>query len=204
MASDLPEPETHTVERSRVVRLTEAMLGVALLVFAALMVLWAFRANSRDGVTLCIFGALTGFIGALGLARSRVQTEQKPTEAAQAAKAAEVEAAAQQQKEFFNRPYIRYPAGIAVLWIGWWLYQGLTSRGHGADWVLWGACAMWVGYGLWLTREVSKWVIGVAGIVAAVWFAGQVLGDIGKMPTSAAIIVGACIIAYAISATRKR
>ncbi|NBT33350.1 MAG: hypothetical protein EBT13_16035, partial [Rhodobacteraceae bacterium] len=71
------------------------------------------------------------------------------------------------------------------------LDQQLTRNFWGAL-VLWGGVAVWIAV---LTHEISKWVLGLALLVAIFMFAVNALSS---LTVPGAIIVGAIIIAVAV------
>ncbi|TXH48715.1 MAG: hypothetical protein E6Q93_26225 [Burkholderiaceae bacterium] len=91
-------------------------------------------------------------------------------------------------KALFRPAWVRYPLAIAVLWFV--IDNAQTSDRKGT----WMVTAGGVLAAMWLARELSKWLIWLA-VVGAV-FAALVSG-LSALPVSAAIIIGALIIASA-------
>lgn len=100
----------------------------------------------------------------------------------------------------------RYLAGIALLGVVWWLY-GLAMRSEGkswAVWVLWLAAIVWGWWALYLMHEVGKVLLWLLGIGVAGWLVWVCFKGLGTVPTGTAILIGACIIASAVSNANKR
>ena len=99
----------------------------------------------------------------------------------------------------FNLWFIRYPAAVVLLIAVWWY---VDSGALGDDeWViiiLWSAA---IGFALWWTREVSKWLLGIGLIV---WLGSCANDRVDTMSSSEAILIGAIIIAYAVYASGGR
>jgi hypothetical protein len=92
--------------------------------------------------------------------------------------------------------YLRYALAVALGWLFFYvlieqLDQQLTRNFWGAL-VLWGGVAVWIAV---LTHEISKWVLGLALLVAIFMFAVNALSS---LTVPGAIIVGAIIIAVAV------
>ncbi len=203
-------PETETVERSKGVRRAELALGtfLALLGFAPLvvgLVQWIVAVPDRAAYKVqageLLWWLAIGSLGVVGVVRSRVRTERRLTAAGEAAKAAADAEAAKRQAEFFNRWYVRYPAAVALLCVIWWLLRGEFLREHSPNWLVWVYCAGGIGFALWWTREVSQWVLGVGLLI---WAYDAAQHSLERMSIPTAIIIGACIIAYAVYASRRR
>jgi hypothetical protein len=138
--------------------------------------------------------ALMGLVTALYFAlRKSAPTK----EAIEIRKRAEMEVARkqieQQRKddEFFDTWYVRYAMASAFVIFGIWVYSERPS--------LWWAALLGVGVAALLARELTLLCIAlavVAGLVYLIWQAFVV------MPTAAAILIGAVIIAAAIRSRR--
>jgi hypothetical protein len=101
-------------------------------------------------------------------------------------------------REFFNQWYVRYPIGICMFCIAWWAWENPPARVT-SEWV---SLIMPIGfliYGAILTKEISKFIIGIG---LAYWFFTESIETVSKMSVSSAVVVGALIIAYAIYAKK--
>jgi hypothetical protein len=177
-------------------------LGIFLLLLGALLAGSGFISGSPDFVALAFFGILVAGIGAAGVIRSRFFPDREQlTPEGLRAQATDQAAADVRQAEIFNRWYVRYPAAIAALGVLWWLIAEAGRTGKPKEWVLWVVGLTIVGYALWWTREISKWLIGLALVF---WGIAAVSDGLHRMSTPSAIIVGACIIAWAVFSSRKR
>lgn len=89
----------------------------------------------------------------------------------------------------FDSPKARYPLAVLALWFAY----DVSQESKRDDWIV---VISFVLVSFWLAREVSKWILGfavVCGILMAI-FAG-----VSALPVSAAIVIGALIIASAMS-----
>jgi len=84
---------------------------------------------------------------------------------------------------------VRYIGAAGCLYIAFWLATNGTEKNTG-----WHAL-IWAVFALILARELGMWLLGIAVIIGVGWalFAG-----ISALPVSAAIVIGALIIAVAI------
>lgn len=90
--------------------------------------------------------------------------------------------------EFIELPLVRYP--IAALCLYGAYYFGVESTHPNAGW---GAVAALIVAGV-CARELSKWILGIVLFGAIAW---AVIAGASALPVSAAIIVGALVIASA-------
>ncbi|WP_454752275.1 hypothetical protein [Cupriavidus necator] len=90
--------------------------------------------------------------------------------------------------KFWQTPFARYP--VAALFLYGAYYFGVESVDKDSGWL---AIAAIVVAGI-LARELSKWLLWLALVGAITW---AVIAGISALPVSAAIIVGALIIASA-------
>lgn len=188
-------PREEIVQRPSRERRTEGILGVGLLVLAGGMSAWELATyGGADGMTG--YAVVIAFVGAIGLVRAVFfPNRTQLTEAGkQLAKQREADAS-RHNNELLNRWYVRYPAAITlVAMLGW-----LTLDWNKSAWAL---VLVWIvggGYALWWTREVSKWLLGIAAIV---WLVASLSGAVSGMSTATAIIIGAIIIAFSIQAKK--
>ena len=90
----------------------------------------------------------------------------------------------------------RYLWAIALLFGAWFI----TRRAPPESWLIWLGAIGWAGYLMREVAMVALWLIGVGLLVwAAVWF----LGALSAVPIGAAILVGAFLIASAVSRASK-
>lgn len=193
--------ETARVPRPKGERVTLVALAIIFVALALLTLAAAIR--ERDAI-LPILGTLV-FLGlaAAGLVTAIARPHKvELTEAGRAAKAADEKRQREREAEFFKRPYIRYPIGAIVLTGVAWIYMhSARAPAHGSPWIRDGLLTVATIFGLWQIREIAKWVLLIGGG----WLAVDLVADADpKMSTPAAIIVGACIVAYAIFASRWR
>jgi len=90
--------------------------------------------------------------------------------------------------EFLELPLVRYPIAVLLLYGAY--YFGVESTSKDTGWAAAG-CLLIAGL---CARELSKWILGIALFGAIAW---AVIAGISALPVSAAIIVGALIIADA-------
>ena len=103
--------------------------------------------------------------------------------------------------EFHDRWYIRYPVGLAILGLIGWFWSAHAVMGRSdiqglRPWIVESATWLAIAVAAWKMREVSVLVLGAA----FVWW---LVGDMKTLSVPTAIVLGACIIAYAIYATSE-
>lgn len=85
-----------------------------------------------------------------------------------------------------NLPLVRYPLAASVLWFAYYVSQEWTDR---RSWIVVVASMCW---GLWLARELFVWILGAAVVGGIAW---AIFAGVAALPVSAAIVIGALIIA---------
>jgi len=205
--------ETERVPRPIGDRRNEGVIAVVLAIVAGWLLVMGFREiSSSDAQPFYYYGALvmTGacFGGYRALfAKTRKQLSpvgllEKQKREAQSNIASDLRS--EKIDAHLDRWYVRYPVGIALLAVVWGLAFRSSSIWTGdftKDLVWYAVSAFALCYATWLTREVSKWVIGL-GIT---WMVVQwVSNSVHELSIPAAIIAGACIIAYAVYASRSK
>jgi hypothetical protein len=100
-----------------------------------------------------------------------------------------LDAIAAKIEALIDMPLVRYPLAALVLWLAYYASQ------EWGDWRRWIVVLSAVFWSLWLARELFGWLFGIAVVGGIAWafFAG-----VAALPISAAIVVGAIIIALAV------
>ena len=177
-----------------------------LLGFGGIAVIWPMQYHFDQlgehwlaGVPFLLLGLVGTFIFTYARTEKRLTPEAAKLKAhfeaqdAQAGQASspKVDAISAKVEALIDLPLVRYPLAALVLWFAYYVSQEWTDR---RSWiiVLAAACC-----GLCLARELFGWVLGLAVVGGIAWalFAG-----VAALPVSAAIVIGALIIA---SAMRK-
>jgi len=91
---------------------------------------------------------------------------------------------------FIDQPIVRYPLAAAIFWLAYLLTE--QPRFGTREWIEL-LCAL--GWGMWLAREVFKWILSIA-IVGGIYWA--LFAGVAALPVSVAVIIGALIIAAAV------
>lgn len=86
-------------------------------------------------------------------------------------------------------PLIRYAAAAACFWFAYFLLQENASKN-------WAGAAAALVVGMALAHELFKWVLGAVVVAGLCW---MLFAGIAALPLSAAIIIGALIIAGAVN-----
>lgn len=97
--------------------------------------------------------------------------------------------------------YVRYPAAVGIVVALWWFVSSDSKLADNNPWLVAALYLGYVVYALWLTREVSKYVIGF-GLVY--WIATMAGERIDQMSSAEAILIGAAVIAYVIHISSQR
>jgi hypothetical protein len=177
-----------------------------LLGFGGVAVIWPMQFHFDQleehwlaGVPFLVLGLVGTFIFMYARTEKRLTPEAAKLKAhfeaqdAQAGQASspEVDAISAKAGALIDLPLVRYPISALVLWFAYYVSQEWTDR---RSWIVVLAAVCW---SLWLARELFGWVLGLAVVGGIAWafFAG-----VAALPVSAAIVIGALIIA---SAMRK-
>jgi hypothetical protein len=144
---------------------------------------------------------------AVGVFKLFQSSETRLTPAGAKAKAADAQSASRlidapaAEPSWFDRLleqwWVRYPLGVIAFFGAYWYTQLPSLKGDWRDWLI---LAGLVVFGAWLTREISKWLLGLGLLVLV---GSCVISGVQTLSTPVAIIVGALIVAAAISANRK-
>jgi hypothetical protein len=191
-----------SVLRDRSERATEATLGIALTILGGYLISQDVLGNRPDDWAMTFYGLPISLIGLVGLFRSAFLTTRKVAAPEAVEKEKQRQATEASRREALkSQPtpwYARYPAALAILGGLWW---HLSSRPDpGSDWQDLVVSLAAVGGAIALTWEVSKWLLGLAGLYAAsLWLEGQ----LDSMSNARAILFGAGLIAAAILAARR-
>jgi len=188
---------TVTFSHAERLKLAGKSLGLGLAISAALLAAQYAMGNMKDWLLACVPVLVGAVVAVVAYLRTQTTTF---TPGALKAKAwysqnggrgpAPPRPAAGPSKfdKFLKSAWARY--SLAALCF-WGAYQFAMAETPAPWWVI----AAAVLFGLWLSRELSKWLIGTGiAIALAIW----AFHGIAALPVSAAIIIGAIIIASAI------
>lgn len=175
-----------------------------LLGFGGLALIWPMQYHYDQlgehwlsGLPFLLIGAVGTFIFMYARTKKRLTPEAAKLKAhfeaqdahAGQASSPKVDAISSKVEALIDLALVRYPVAALVLWFAYYVSQEWTDR---RSWivVLAAVCCS-----LWLARELFGWVLGLAVVGGIAWalFAG-----IAALPVSAAIVIGALIIASAL------
>lgn len=88
--------------------------------------------------------------------------------------------------------WVRYPLAFGCFWAAYWM----GNQDYKQPYLGVIAALVLVGFGMYFAREVSKWVLGIAVVGLILW---AVFAGAAALTTPMAIIIGALIIAGAVS-----
>lgn len=193
---------TYAAPLSMMERLRKAY-GYWLLGFGGAAFIWLNQYHSDDflrlwplGLPFVVIGLVGAFIFAYGRTENRLTSDAAQIKEELEARATQdVQSSPSWADAFLERiataldmPLVRYPLATLALWFAYYVNQEWTGRG---SWmvVLAAVCGS-----LWLARELFGWILGIAVVGGIGWalFAG-----VAALPVSAAIVIGALIIASA-------
>ena len=123
-------------------------------------------------------------------AKAKVQAEQARKQAEKQAEDAANAASQTVIDELMEKPLVRYIIAAALAYGAY--YFGAESTSKNAGWAAAGCIALAAIF----ARELSKWILGLSLVGLIAW---AVIAGISALPISAAIIVGAIIIASAVN-----
>lgn len=185
-------PETEIVQRTRSERRDDAALGCCFLAAAGLLI-WSLFSEPAELLTAILWTTGALIVGAFFIYRATRPTKKQLTHHGEVHRA-------RRREEFRNKWWVRYPVGVALLTAIWWIASQPDfsfENDTAAFMVIVGMFAAGI-YALWLTREVSKYLLLLAGVLFAWNWLSDLSDDLNNLPPGRAIIVGACIIAAAI------
>lgn len=176
------ETDTYVATYTRARRAVSAGATAALGLLLGLPTFWANHAAGRDWGLQLVPLLVMAFFLACALYLWRRKAAIKPTPQA-AALVAQTEARKREKADEWLKPwFVRYPLAFGVLWL---LYESGQSP-KGFNWV---AVIMFSGLFIFLARELCLWLL-VIGLAIGAFIL------IAHIPLSAAILVGAVIIAW--------
>ena len=115
--------------------------------------------------------------------------EARQAQLARQAPSPKVDAAVRRAEVLIEKPLIRYLLAALLLVLAYYIVQEWTNR---AVWIVVAGCVIWA---LILARELFTSVFGIAVIGGIAW---AIFAGVAALPISAAIVLGALIIASAL------